>query len=82
MADMGALIANVLAAAKTATSIIPGLQGAGAAIAVGEKLVGILDDLIGDDAPDTRTQAQMQTQRKALAAAVSAKAERTADRFD
>ncbi len=82
MADMGALIANVMAAAKTATTLIPALHGAGAALVIGEKLVGILDDLISDDTPDTRTQAQMQAQRKELAAVVSAKAERTADRFD
>ncbi len=82
MADIGALIANVMAAAKTATAIIPGMQSFGTALVVGEKLVGILDDLIGDDAPDVRTQAQMQAARKTLAAAVSAKAERTADRFD
>lgn len=82
MADLGSLITNVISAARTATSLIPGLQGAGAALAVGEKLIGVLDDLIGDDAPDTRTQAEMQAARKELAAAVSAKAERTAERFD
>lgn len=78
---MDELIQGVLALAKTASAIIPGMQGVGAAIAVGEKLVGIIDDLT-DHAPDTRTQAEMQAQRRILAAAVSAKAERTADRFD
>lgn len=81
MADTGELIRNILAAAKTASAIIPGMQGVGVALTVGEKLVGIIDDLM-DDAPDTRTQAEMQAERKTLAAAVSAKAERTADRFD
>lgn len=81
MADISSLIANVLATARIASSIIPGLKGVGAAIGVGEKLIGIIDDLTGH-APDTRTQSEMQAARKALAAAVSAKAERTADRFD
>lgn len=81
MADTQDLIANILAAAKTAAAIIPGLQGVGVAIGVGEKLIGILDDLTSE-APDTRTQAEMQAARRELAAAVSAKAERTADRFD
>lgn len=79
--DIGNLIGDVLQAARTATSVIPGLQGVGAAIGVGEKLVAIIDDLT-EGVPDTRTQAEMQATRKALAAAVSAKAEHTADRFD
>lgn len=78
---MNDLIQSIIAAARTAATVIPGMQGVGAAIAVGEKLVGIIDDLT-DDAPDVRTQAEMQDARKDLAAAVSAKAERTADRFD
>ncbi len=80
MADISVLIARVLAAAKTAATVIPGLQGVAGAIGIGEKLVGLIDDL----APhaDVRTQAEMQTARKELAAIVSAKAERTADRFD
>jgi hypothetical protein len=51
-------------------------------------IVGVaskLNDIIGDltsSAPDNRTQEEMQKTRKELAAAVSAKAERTADRFD
>lgn len=78
---MDELIKNILAAARNVATVIPGLQGVGPMIAVGEKLVGIIDDLT-DDAPDTRTQAEMQAARRDLAAAVSAKAERTADRFD
>jgi hypothetical protein len=79
--DLNNLINSVVAAAKAAAAIIPGGQGAALAIGVGEKLVGVIDDLF-DSAPDTRTQAEMQAARKELAAAVSAKAERTADRFD
>ncbi len=79
--NIGNLIGDVLRAARTATSVIPGMQGVGGMIGVGEKLVAIIDDLT-DGAPDARTQAEMQAARKALAAAVSAKAERTADRFD
>jgi len=79
--DIGSLIGDLLKAAKTATAIIPGLQGASAVFGVGEKLAGLIGDLV-DDAPDTRTQTEMQAARAELAAAVSAKAERTADRFD
>lgn len=79
--DISNLIGDVLKAAKTAATVIPGLQGVAGLIGVGEKLVGAVDDLL-DHAPDTRTQGEMQATRKALAAAVSAKAQRTADRFD
>lgn len=79
--DIGQLIQDVLRAARTATAVIPGLQGVSAIAGVAEKLVGALDDLL-DKAPDTRTQAEMREARALLAAAVSAKAERTADRFD
>ena len=79
--DIKDLIGGVLKAADVATKIIPGLQGFNPIVGVGQKLLGIIDDLT-DSAPDPRTQEQMQTARKALAAAVSAKAERTADRFD
>lgn len=79
--DISTLIGDVLKAARTASTVIPGLQGVGAAIGVGEKLVSIIDDLTAH-APDLRTQAEMQAARKVLAATVSAKAERTADRFD
>lgn len=79
--DISTLIGDVLKAAHTASAVIPGLQGVGAAIGVGEKLVSIIDEL-SDHAPDARTQAEMQAARKVLAATVSAKAERTADRFD
>jgi hypothetical protein len=81
-------IQNVLAAARNVTAAIPGLQGVSVAIGtaealseVGEKLVGVIDGLTSH-APDTRTQQEMQQTRADLAAAVSAKAERTADRFD
>lgn len=79
--DIGNLIGDVLKAAKTAATVIPGLQGVAGIIGVGEKLVGIIDDLT-DQAPDARTQAEMQATRKVLAAAVTEKAHRTADRFD
>lgn len=79
--DLGNLIGDVLKAARTATAVIPGLQGVSGVIGVGEKLVSIIDGLTSH-APDTRTQEEMQATRRALAAAVSAKAERTADRLD
>lgn len=76
--SMRDLIDGVLNAAKAAAAIIPGNTD-DAIVRVGEKLVGIFDDLTG---PDDRTQEEMQRTRAELAAAVSAKAERTADRFD
>lgn len=78
---MDDLIKSILAAARTAATVIPGMQGAAVAISVGEKLVGIIDDLT-DGEPDPRTKEEMQRDRKALAAAISAKAENLADRLD
>jgi hypothetical protein len=71
------LIDQAIALAKAAAPMVPTL-GAGAAIA--EKIVGIIDDLT-DDAPDTRTQQEMQEQRAILAEAVKAKARATSDRL-
>lgn len=78
--DIRTLIADVLKAAKTAASVIPGTAD-DAVIAAAEKLVGIVEELTGS-APDIRTQEQMKDARRVLGAAVSAKAARTADRFD
>lgn len=78
---MDDLIKSILAAARTAATVIPGMQGAAVAISVGEKLVGIIDDLT-DGVPDPRTKEEMQRDRKALAAAISTKAENLADRLD
>ena len=74
------LIGDLLKAAKTAASVIPGTTD-DAVIGAAEKLVGIIDSLTSSS-PDARTQEEMQDARRVLAAAVSAKAERTADRFD
>lgn len=80
MPDFGKMIDDVLRLARTAAQVIPGTTD-DALVEVGQKVVDIIDSL-ADKAPDTRTQQQMQADRRALAAAVSAKAERTADRFD
>jgi hypothetical protein len=77
--DIGNLIADIAKAAKTAATVIPGMGNVAAAIGIGEKLIAVID---GITSPDDRPQAEMQAARKVLAAAVSAKAERTADRFD
>jgi hypothetical protein len=81
MMDIVSIIQNVLATARSISGAIPGLSAVSPLIGVGEKLVGIIDDLT-DSAPDTRTQAEMQEVRRQLAAEVSAKAEATADRLD
>ena len=88
MASIIDTIQGVLAAARNITAAIPGLQGVSGMIGtaealseVGEKLVGVIDGLTSS-APDTRTQDEMQVARRELAAAVSAKAERTAERLD
>jgi len=80
-------IQNVLKAAQGITAAIPGLQGVSGMIAtvnslteIGEKLIPVIDGLSGH--ADTRTQAEMQTARAALAAAVSKKAEDLASRLD
>lgn len=81
-------IQSVLAAARNITAAIPGFQGisgmigtAEAVTEIGEKMIGVIDDLTSK-APDARTQEEMQQTRAELAAAVSAKAERTADRLE
>ena len=79
--DIGSIIQNVLATARQVTAAIPGLSSVSPLIGVGEKMVGIIDDLT-DSAPDTRTQEEMKATRADLAAAVSAKAEATANRLD
>lgn len=81
MADIGSIIQGVLKTAREVTSLIPGLSAVSPLIGVGEKLAGIIGDLTSE-APDTRTQEEMQRTRRELAAAVSAKAERTADRLE
>ena len=78
--DVRTLIGDLLKAAKTAASVIPGTTD-DAVVGAATTLVGIIDGLTSS-APDTRTQEEMQDARRVLAAAVSAKAERTADRFD
>lgn len=78
---MDKLLESILAAAKVAAAVIPGAQPVGAAIVVGEKLLGIIDDM-SDGVDDPASQEQMQATRAELAAAVSAKAEATADRLD
>ena len=75
--DIKSLISGVLSVAKMAGNVIPGL-GAGAAL--GEKIIGIIDDL-SDQAPDARTQQEMQVARKALSTAVEAKAKATSARL-
>ena len=78
MAGIRDLVASVLAAAKTAASIIPGTTD-DAIVAAGEQLLKVVDTLTGKD---DRSQEEMQQTRAELAEAVSRKAERTADRFD
>lgn len=81
-------IQHVMEAARKVTAAIPGLQGisgmigtAEAMTEIGEKMIGVIDDLTSK-APDQRTQEEMQQTRAELAAAVSAKAVRIADRLD
>lgn len=81
-------IQNVLQAARNVTAAIPGLQGVSGLIGtveavteIGEKLIPVIDSLTSH-APDPRTQEEMQRTRAELAAVVSAKAERLADRLD
>lgn len=81
MADILSTIQQGLSFARQVSAVIPGASVATPFLAIGEKLTGILDVLI-DQAPDPRTRDQIRAARAELAAAVSAKAERAADRFD
>lgn len=78
--DLKSMVDGLLTAAKAATAIIPGTTD-DRIVAAGEKLADLIHDLT-DSAPDARTESEMQFQRSALAEAVKAKAERTAERFD
>lgn len=80
MADIGSFIDKLLGAAKVATAIIPGTTD-DIIVGAAQKLADIIGDLT-DHAPDPRTQAEMQSDRKALIAAVTAKAEATAKRLE
>jgi hypothetical protein len=80
VADIGALIDKLLGAAKIAAAIIPGTTD-DVIVAAGGKLADLIGDL-ADKAPDARTQEQMQADRRALRAAVTAKANAEADRLE
>lgn len=75
--DTKGLIDSVLGVAKKLGPMIPGLSNG---IALGEKVIDIIDDL-KSDAPDDRTAAQMDADRAALAEKVKAKAAATSNRL-
>jgi len=81
MADILYTIRQGLTFARQVSAVIPGVAAASPFIAVAEGLVAVLDGL-ANAAPDERTKGEIRAARAELAAAVSAKAERTADRFD
>lgn len=70
-----------LAFARQVSSMIPGASAASPFIGIAEGLSVVLEGLL-TAAPDDRTREEVRAARAELAAAVSAKAERTADRFD
>ena len=81
MADVLHTIQQGLAFARQVTALVPGVSAASPFIGIAEGMVTVLDGLL-NAAPDERTRDQIRYDRKQLAEAVSAKAERTADRFD
>lgn len=81
MANIANVIENVLRTAQQVSAMIPGASAASPLLGVGAKLADILGDLTSE-APDNRTQEEMQAARRELAARVSAKAEATADRLE
>lgn len=81
MADTLQTIQQGLAFARQVSALVPGASVASPFIGIAEGLVPILDGLI-NAAPDDRTREEARAARAQLAAAVSAKAERTAARFD
>ena len=78
--DFGKLVKDVIAAGQTATALIPGLSTVTAAVAIGEKLIDLIDS-VTDEAP-VDDQKDLAVVRAELRAAVSAKAEQTADRLE
>lgn len=74
--DIGNLVRDILTVARTAAAVIPGAPGA---IAIGEKVLGLLDD-VSDHIPLEEQDAAVLT-RAELARVVGAKAKKTAARF-
>lgn len=81
MADALYTIRQGLTFARQVSAMIPGASAASPFIGIAEGLAAVLDGLV-NAAPDENTKEQIRATRAQLAAAVSAKAERTADRFD
>lgn len=81
MADSSNLIDSLIAFARAAAPMIPGGNLASGGIELGQKIVAIIDDL-SDNVPEARNSAELKQARAGLIEATSAKARRTADRFD
>ena len=66
--------------ARGAAKIIPGGEVITSGISLGEKIIGIIDDVI-DDAPSPNTHEELDRLREELANAVKAKAKATSARL-
>lgn len=76
--DWKKLADEVAAVAKTAAAFIPQAATVEAGIAIGQRLIGVIDT-ISHHAPAGATQDELRASRKVLADAVTAKANATAD---
>lgn len=81
MANTIDTIQQGLAFARQVSAMIPGASAASPFIGIAEGLTSVLEGLL-NAAPDERTREEVRAARAQLAAAVSAKAERTASRFE
>lgn len=80
MPDIRSLIHAVGDLADMASNVIPGAGLVAKGADIGEKIVGIIDDLTAE-APELAQQAELQDRRRKLTDAVKAKAAATSSRL-
>lgn len=80
MPDLRSLIHAVGNLADMASAVIPGAGLVSKGADIGEKIIGIIDDLKAE-APELSQQAELQARRNKLSTAVKAKAAATSDRL-
>jgi hypothetical protein len=76
--DFSGILEQAAKLAKAAAAFVP---GAAAGIEIGEKVIDLIDT-ITEKAPADADPTELQAARRELREAVSAKAQRTADRLD
>lgn len=81
MADISGLVSKLASFAKAAAPLIPGGALVSGGIDLGAKIVDLVDDFTSA-VPEARNSAELRAARQELINSVTAKANKTADRFD